>query len=264
MLRLAGPLAGAGLFVLIGGHAVAVLDAATFAVPVVTLIALRVAEPAPEPRRHRWRAEVTAGLRYVWQVAALRHIVIATACALTVFGFGETIIYAIVSAGLHEPAAFVGLLVAIQGGGAIVGGLTAAPLVRRIGEGRLVGVAMLIISLGAVLQMPPLLPSVIAGVALVGVAIPGLVVGFINLIQRRPPPELQGRAYSAADTLVTTPQTISIALGAALIGVAGYRPLLAAMAAVIGLAAAYLLTRPEQRRTGQARERQSRPSAIMS
>jgi hypothetical protein len=65
----------------------------------------------------------------------------------------------------------------------------------------------------------------------------------------------KGRVY-AAETLITTPQTVSIALGAALITVAGYQALLLTMAATITLAACYLLTRPEQRRTAR------RPAAI--
>jgi hypothetical protein len=50
-------------------------------------------------------------------------------------------------------------------------------------------------------------------------------------------------------------------MGAALIGVAGYRPLLTAMATVITLAAAYLLTRPEQRRR---REESYKPRDVSS
>jgi hypothetical protein len=65
--------------------------------------------------------------------------------------------------------------------------------------------------------------------------------------QRLTPTQLQGRVYAAVEFLITTPQTISIALGAALITVAGYRSLLLAMAVVITLAAVYLLSRPEQR-----------------
>jgi predicted MFS family arabinose efflux permease len=74
-----------------------------------------------------------------------------------------------------------------------------------------------------------------------------MFVGFISLVQRLTPAQLQGRAYSAAATLVTVPQTISIATGAALISVTGYRPMLVAMATAVALAAAYLLTRPEHR-----------------
>jgi predicted RND superfamily exporter protein len=57
---------------------------------------------------------------------------------------------------------------------------------------------------------------------------------------------LTGRVYAAASTIVTVPQTVSIALGAGLIGLIGligYRSLLAAMAVVMALAAGWLLVR---------------------
>jgi MFS family permease len=247
-LRLVAPLAGAGLFVLVGAHAVAVMDAATFAVPVLCLAVLRLREPRPQPSGGRWRAEVLAGFRYLAVTPVLRQLVIAGACMLTVFGFSETIVFAIVGQGLHRPPAFVGILIAVQGAGAVLGGPTAAPLIRRIGESWLVGVAMLVAAAGSALCISPLLPVVIVGVVLLGIAIPWLVIAFMTLLQRRTPAELQGRAYAAADALVTTPQTISIALGAALIGVAGYRTLLVVMAVVTVGAAGYLLSRPEQRR----------------
>jgi MFS family permease len=46
-MRLIVPLLGAGLFVLVGGGAVAEIDAGTFLVAVVSLVALRVDEPGP-------------------------------------------------------------------------------------------------------------------------------------------------------------------------------------------------------------------------
>jgi len=246
-LRLVGPLTGAALFVAVGAHTIAVIDAATFVVPVVSLLILRVREPAPRPMALRWRAELSAGLRHVHRTIQLRQVVIAGAICTTVFGFAETITYAVAGDGLHRRAAFVGVLVAIQGAGAIVGAPTAAPLVRRTGEGRLIGIALLVAGLAALCEMPPLLAPVVVGFVLFGMAIPWLVVAVISLAQRLTPSDLQGRVYSAVDTLVTTPQAISIALGAGLIAVTGYRTLLLAMAAVMGLAAAYLLTRPEQR-----------------
>lgn len=247
LLRLIGPLAGAGLFVAAGAHVIAVIDAATFAFPVVSLLLLHVREPAPQPVTGRWATQLTAGVRHIWRTTELRHVIAAGACTTTVFGFAETITYAIASNGLHRPAAFVGVLAALQGAGAVAGGLSAAALVRRLGEGHLIGMAMLIAAAGAALEIPPLLPSVLAGDIIFGAAIPWLVVGLITLAQRLTPPDLQGRVYAAAETLITTPQTISIALGAALIALTGYQTLLAAMASTIALAATYLLTRPEQR-----------------
>lgn len=255
-LRLIGPLAGAGLFVAVGGHVIAIIDAATFVPPVICLLALRIAEPAPHPLARHWRKEINAGIQHVMRTIELRHMIIACACAFAVLGFDETVVYAITSEGLHKPPAFVGILIAIQGAGAVIGGPTAAPLGRRIGEARLVGFSLVLIAAAAVLEIPPDLPSVITGVIAFGVALPWLFVGFVSLVQRLTPDRLQGRAYSAATTLVTTPQTISIVTGAALIGVTGYRPLLAAMAAVVAFAAAYLLSRVGLRHQHTGRKRQ--------
>jgi Transmembrane secretion effector len=122
LLRLIAPLAGAGLLVAVGAHVIAVIDAATFAFPVVSLLLLRVREPAPQPATGRWVAQVSAGARHIWRTIELRQVILAGACTTTVFGFGATITYAIVSNGLHRPAAFIGVLVALQGAGAVTGG----------------------------------------------------------------------------------------------------------------------------------------------
>jgi hypothetical protein len=58
----------------------------------------------------------------------------------------------------------------------------------------------------ALLEIPSLLPSVIAGPVIFGAAIAWLVVGLITLAQRLNSPDLQGRVYSAIDTLITTPK----------------------------------------------------------
>jgi MFS family permease len=193
------------------------------------------------------------GIVHVARTIELRQAVVAGALSTTVFGFIETITYAVAGAGLHERAAFVGVLVTVQGAGALVGGLTAARLVRALGEGRVIALALFTAATGALLELPPLLAPVIAGFVLIGTAIPWIVVALISLTQRVTPNHLQGRAYSAVDTLITAPQTASIALGAGLISMTGYRPLLVAMAAVMSAAAIYLLTRREQRHVADRR-----------
>jgi hypothetical protein len=69
----------------------------------------------------------------------------------------------------------------------------------------------------------------------------------MTLAQRLTPPQLQGRVFAAVEVLITTPQTLSIALGAILITIAPYQVLLAAMAAIFTASAVSVLTRPEQR-----------------
>jgi MFS family permease len=250
-LRLAGPLAGAGLFVLVGAHVITIIDAATFAIAVAALLCLRVAEPPAAPRQRPLREELTAGIRYLARTLVLRQLILATALSTAVFGFSETVVYAIAGIGLHRPPAFVGVLISIQGVGAVAGGVTAAAVTRRLGESRQVGIALLITAAGSLLEIPPVLGLVIAGMILFGLSLPWVLVGITTLIQRQTPGELQGRVYAAAETMISTPQTISIAVGAALIGAIGYRAMLVAMGVGMAAAAVYLLTRPAQRRSGR-------------
>jgi len=86
----------------------------------------------------------------------------------------------------------------------------------------------------------PALAPVVAGFVVAGIGLSWAVVAFGTAVQTRTPPELQGRVYSAADTLVGVPQTVSIALGAFLITVIDYRVLIVVMALVTGLVGAVL------------------------
>jgi hypothetical protein len=83
---------------------------------------------------------------------------------------------------------------------------------------------------------------VIAGVVIAGVGLSFALVAFGTAVQLSSPADLQGRVYSAADTLLGTAQTVSIALGAALITVIDYRVEIVAMAFVTGAGGLVLLS----------------------
>jgi hypothetical protein len=87
--------------------------------------------------------------------------------------------------------------------------------------------------------------------ALGGAGLAWLIVGYATAVQVRTPLRLQGRVLSASDTIASTPQTISIALGAALVSVIDYRILVAAMVVVVVACGAYLLTRAREPATEQ-------------
>jgi predicted MFS family arabinose efflux permease len=245
-LRLFGPLTGAALFAAFGGGTVAVMDSATFVIAAAALCMVHVDEPKPTPtEQHRW-AEVTAGVRHIWNHVVLRQVVITTALACLVIGFFESISFAIVGQGLHRTPPFLGVLIAVQGIGALAGGIMSARSVRRLGEGPIVGIGLLMLAAGAILMMFADLPLVFAGAIVLGASLPLIIVAFMTLLQRRTPNELQGRVSSAADTLTSVPQTASIAVGAVLVSQVNYRYLLASIAVVVTLTAVYLLTRHEQ------------------
>ncbi len=240
-LRVISPLLGAGLLAWAGPVPVVLLDAGTFVAAATAVAALRVREPAPAPAAAHWRAEVTAGIRYVGRTPALRRLLITGVIALLVFGFFETVPFTVVGQGLHRAPAFLGVLEAVMGAGALLGGAFAASVMRRTGERALVALALLAAAVSCLLLIPSWLPVVMAAMGLLGLCIVWVNVGALTLIQRRTPAGLLGRVDSALTIAVTVPQTASIALGAALVAVVDYRFLLVVMAAVIVISAVCLI-----------------------
>ena len=253
-MRLVAPLAGAGLFVAVGGGAVAIIDAATFAVSALCLAGLRVEEPPPTPAASRFLRELSAGVVHVVRTVALRQIVFGTAVAVLVIGFTETVIFAVVDQGLGRPPSFLGVLASMQGVGSVVGGLTAARVLENVGDTRLVGAGLAFFALGDGLLVIPHVAAAVLGFAVAGIGVSWAVVAFGTAIQRRSPAHLQGRVFSAADTMLTIPQTASIGIGAALVTVLDYRVLIAVMTAVTILCGVYLLTRRPETREAPALE----------
>jgi MFS family permease len=245
-LRLVAPLAGAALFTTFGGATVALLDVATFLAAIGALALIRVVEPPLEPSTERPLTALVAGARHLRLTVPLRQLTVASGAALLVIGFSETLTFEIAGTGLHRPAGFVGVLIAVQGVGAVAGAASAAALVRRFGEIPLAGLGMLVFSIGTTLLTSGTLAVVFAGKVLFGVGIPWVIVALFTLLQRTTPGPLQGRVYSAVEVLVGTPQTISIAVGAAAVAFVDYRVLLLVEAAVVAAAGAWLLTRREQ------------------
>jgi MFS family permease len=240
-LRLVAPLVGAGLFVIVGGHWIAVLDSVTFLIAGFSVVSLHVREGSPDRVPQHFKDELIAGFRHVNATPVIKRMVIALAVACGVVGFGETAIFAVTSVELHKSASFVGVIMAAQGVGAIIGGPFSAPAMRRTGERWLSGIGLILAAIGCVLFEAGSLPLVLVGGMVFGMALPPLLVGAYTLVQTRTPSELQGRAFSAFDLIATLPQTISIALGAALISVLGYRGELTIIAVVMALAALILL-----------------------
>ena len=240
-LRLVAPLAGAGLFVLIGGHWIAVIDSVTFAVAGLSVVMLRVREEPLVRVPTHFLDEFSGGFRHVNRTPILRRTVIAFAVALSVVGFAETAIFAVTSNELHRSASFVGVLMAAQGVGAIFGGPLSAPMMRRLGERWLCGLGLLLVSVGAILFEGGSLAPVVAGAILFGFALPPVIVGAYTMLQLRTPAELQGRAFSAFDLITTLPQMASIAVGAALITVLGYQGEMTIIAIVVAISSLIIL-----------------------
>jgi MFS family permease len=244
-LRIVAPLVGAGLYVAVGGGAVAILDAVTFAAAIAALASIRVRESAPETIEHgTFRRDVTAGFRHLRAIPLLWQITLVTACAFSVIGLNETIVFAVISQGLHRPPSFFGILNSVQGAGAIAGGLAVAWLMRHLGAARVIGLALASFALASVAYRTHSLALCLTGAVADGIGLIWLVVAFSTAVQVHTPPRLQGRVDAAWGMMIVTPQTVSIAAGAALISFIDYKLLLLVITAVVGTCALLLLIRP--------------------
>ncbi|MFJ9748692.1 MFS transporter [Streptomyces chartreusis] len=242
-LRLIAPLAGAGLYSILGAGPVIIADAATFVLTALILPFMRAPDRRPEPPQHHWLTELTRGIRHIATTSELRHMAGAGAVTMAAFGLSAAVVFEITVNGLQHSVSYVGVLLAAQGAGAAVAAPVAARLVRRVGETRLVCIALLAATCGYLLQAISSVPPVLAGCVLAGASIPWFSVGTSTLAQRATPPQFMGRVGGAIGILFSAPQALAIAAGAALIAVISYKNVLLLMACLTGLSLVFLLTR---------------------
>ncbi|SCG34035.1 MFS transporter [Micromonospora halophytica] len=239
-LRLGGPLAGAALYATVGGWLLATLAMVGFVSAAAVVGLLRTREVEPAAATLRWPAELGVGLRHLAGEPALRRALLGYGLGSLVMGFSESLIFAYVDQGLGRDAAFVGVLVTVQGVGGLVGGLLSPAVVRRVGEvGALAAGVTFFGPAALALAWPDLRLGVLA-LLLAGVSLPLTMVGLNTLVQRRTPPGLLGRVTAASEALVSGPQAFSIGAGALLVGAFDYRLLFVVVGVVTTAAGAWL------------------------
>ncbi|WP_194823680.1 MFS transporter [Micromonospora sp. S-DT3-3-22] len=243
--RILAPLVGSGIYAAFGGHLLALIDALTFLAAITALATVRVVESPPERSGERFGTELLAGLRHIRSVPLLSQVTVVSAVAFGAVGFLEPIIFVVVEDGLHRPAAFFGVIVSVQGIGSIVAGFTGAWLLRRVGEARAIGGALIGLGVGCAALAVGATAVVLGGAVGIGLAVTWFSIGWNTLLQRHTPSRLLGRAFTTAGMLVTIPQTAAIGIAAALIVVVDHRLLLAVLSLVILLAGLRLLTHPK-------------------
>ncbi len=226
-LRIFTPLLGAALYTLWGGGALAVGVAGALLLTAGLLLTVPVQESAPESASER------GGFRHLNSIPVLWRMVVVTAIALGVIGMFNSTLFELIDKGLGKDPEFFGILMSLQGAGSILGGLTAAMLMRRVGPVRAVGFGLGLIGLAALAAATDLLPFVatqglllavvLPALFLAGVGIPWIFVALVTTRQRLTPARLQGRTAAATNLVLNIPQLASIAVGALLVAVVDYR-----------------------------------------
>ncbi|MBK5333090.1 MAG: MFS transporter [Ilumatobacteraceae bacterium] len=250
-LHLLSPLLGAGVYGLFGGAALAVTTSTILIAAALLTVTVRLIEHISTGEREAFWPEITAGVRHIRRVPVLARVTTAMGVALLVTGFANIAIFAVIDQGLHRSSEFFGVLASIQGAGSVLGGLTAAAVIARLGERGAMAVGLGLLGIALAFDAIASTAVVVAAEVVVGIVIPWMLVAFTTLRQRVTPPELQGRVSSATNMALNGPQTIGTAVGAALIAIVDYRVLIISMGVVIAACAVPIAARrteaaPEQ------------------
>jgi MFS family permease len=237
-MRLLAPLVGAALYAIAGGHFVAGLDAATFVVSALLLLAVH----APDLERTEPEAflpELKAGLLHIARTTDLRRLTIGTAFVTLAVGITEVAVFAVIDQGMHRPPEFLGVISSVEGVGSVAAGLVVGLAIRRVGEVWTVAAGAIAAGIGLALFGTAALVPVFVGSVMLGIAITLFNVAYVTLMQRKTTLEMQGRVLSAADAATTIPYVISFALGAFIVSMIGFRTIYVGEGVALLLAGVY-------------------------
>jgi surfactin synthase thioesterase subunit/MFS family permease len=200
--NIVAPLAGGVLVTAVGLSAVVAIDVATFAIGVLTLLAVRFPDRLVRRREESFRASVSGGLRFIRRRRPLVVMVVFVAAA----NYFNAVLWVVTTPlvlSFTGPAG-LGVVTAVGGAGAALGGV--AVLVWGGTRRRATGMIAFVAGSGIGTILMGLWPSV--AVVALGLAVRwgAMAIGnahWLSLIQVKVGQELQGRVLAANLMLVT-------------------------------------------------------------
>jgi MFS family permease len=233
LLRLCGPLVGAGLFAASGGKAVALVDITSFVAAAGALALLPVAETRPVRTQLHWLHEISAGIRHIYHAPALRQTTAALGICMLAVGAVDTMLFAYVDEGLHQPPTFLGVLVTVQGLGVLIGAAFAGRIMAHLGEIAVCAIGILTFGIAIAIAIDPVVYLAFIAMPFAGIGNTIVGIAFTTLLQRRTPGTLMGRVSAAADMAIGGAAALSMALGATLVAFIDYRLMFAVISVVL-------------------------------
>ncbi len=195
-----GPVLGAVLVRLTGFPFAFAVNALTFVASALSLLVARPRIRQPRPKTSGFLEQLIEGLSFIWNTKVLLYTVLAAAGANFVTALFESSILLMGREvfGLEDPFA-VGWILGGLGAGGVVGALTAAAVIRRVGIGRVAVVGLVLFGLGLATMARQRNVPAISTAAFVGfIGVPWLNVAIVTIRQQVSPDALLGRVTAAS------------------------------------------------------------------
>jgi len=230
-VRVIGPAAAGGLVAAFGATICYAFDVVSFVASAALIGSVAIVRPPSAPRSVSSNSRVGAvlhdmseGMRFILNHAALSFVVLAMAAGLFTIGCFGPLIAVYVREWLHASAGVFGMVSAMVG----VGMLAGTPAVRRIATHMsnstlvlfgLAGVGVGALLLGAV----PVIPVALSGTFTIGFTFAAIIVPAQTLMQRETPHALMGRISSTVMSVVFFAQLLGLVLSGVLAQIVGVR-----------------------------------------
>jgi MFS family permease len=251
--QMSGPGAGGVLVGTVGAPIAVLIDAVTYLVSAVRLLFIRRIEPEPQldtGPHTSLRAQIGHGVRLSVSNTYLRALGLEAA----VYNLFNQMLWAVLilhlARGLHFRPIIIGLVLTMEGVGALLGSLVAARLSRRWGLGHAL-IASIVVADVAPLLIPAAPTGWVLAAPLIGVALmingAGLVVYNIQAISVRQAAvtsDVLGRTNAGYQFAVTGAAAVGALLGGVLGGVIGLRPTMVVGALGTLVAMSFVLRSP--------------------
>jgi predicted MFS family arabinose efflux permease len=250
----AGPALGAVLAGALGAARAVAVDAASYAVSALTLLAVRAPDPVPVAAKRpgvRMRTAVSEGLRFVRRDPVLRAVTAATATAnLGILAVVSLEVVYLVRQ-LHASPTTVGIVIGAGVLGGVVGSLLAKPIATRLGTPRAMWLPLVICAPFALL-MPLAEPGWGLVLYSLGWAVfngGGSVYQASQMAYRQAvvPADLLGRVNAAIRWIVWSTMPLGALFGGLFGTWIGLRPTLWAATAALACSGLWLVASPLRR-----------------
>lgn len=230
-----GPMLAAPLFLAAGARWAMLIDAASFFISYLCILLIK-APPATHSVSERGRShylhELRAGWRTIVNNRALTALIVNGILLLAGAGTLDAYYVLFALTNLHTPANLTGFFGTVYGAGVILASLIASRVAQRLGEGRLLTLAML--CWGCLMLIFSRCTSFVPGLVVFGLL--GAVNGASNVCTGPLFLHLTPRAFVGRVSAVMNPSiTLSSMLSAALSGYLVGGPLLHLHAAFLGM-----------------------------
>lgn len=246
--QIAGPGLAGVVVQIISAPLAIVFDALSFLISGLFIGLIRRSEPLPETTRAPMLGEIREGISVVFGNPMLRAIAGCTGTSNFFAAAAGALYILFITRELGLKPVAIGAVFSLGSLGALAGVLLAGSLARRLGIGRVIVAAPLILGLGfvpVVLATPKLaVPLLTLGALVVSFGSPIYNISQVSLRQAITPHRLQGRMNATMRFLVWGTMPLGALAGGALGQVLGLRPTIAIAAAGATLAFVWVWRSP--------------------